>query len=157
MRRDRRSQLSNLMRARLRPQTPGVEKPCIATAQKANPGPSVAPVIPDWPPHSLLQWVGGDMVSRGPPDSISRQLDDMLSTLFSSHIIKYEPPRGFIMPKFVEYDRSNDPFDHIMHYRQLVTLNIGNDVLLYKVFLARLQGQALLWFHHLPMNYVDNF
>ncbi|RVW85470.1 hypothetical protein CK203_044046 [Vitis vinifera] len=44
-----------------------------------------------------------------------------------------------------------------MHYRQLMTLDIGNDVLLCKVFPASLQGQALLWFHRLPPNSVDNF
>ena len=54
----------------------------------------------------------------------------MLSTPFCSHIIHYEPPRGFLVPKFSTYDGSNDPFDHIMHYRQLMTLNIGNDALL---------------------------
>ncbi|RVW97740.1 hypothetical protein CK203_028088 [Vitis vinifera] len=45
-----------------------------------------------------------------------------------------------------------------MHYRQLITLDIRNDVLLCKVFPASLQGQAALsWFHRLPINYVDNF
>ncbi|RVW25288.1 hypothetical protein CK203_110567 [Vitis vinifera] len=89
-------------------------------------------------------------------DSISRRLDDMFSTSFNSHIINYEPLRGFIMPKFSVYDGFSDPFDHIMHYRQLMTLDIGNDVLLCKVFPVSLQGQALLWFHCLPMNFVDN-
>ncbi|RVW60307.1 hypothetical protein CK203_084063 [Vitis vinifera] len=44
-----------------------------------------------------------------------------------------------------------------MHYRQLMTLDIGNDVLLCKVFPASLQGQALSWFHRLPPNSVNNF
>ena len=60
------------------------------------------------------------------------------------------------MPKFSAYDGFSDPFDHIMHYKQLMTLDIGNDALLCKVFPASLQGQALLWFHYLPMNFVDN-
>nr|CAN65418.1 hypothetical protein VITISV_016768 [Vitis vinifera] len=81
----------------------------------------------------------------------------MLSTPFCSHIINYEPPRGFLVPKFSIYDGTNDPFDHIMHYRQLMTLDIGNDALLCKVFPASLQGQALSWFHHLPPNSVGNF
>ncbi|RVW51763.1 hypothetical protein CK203_066846 [Vitis vinifera] len=51
----------------------------------------------------------------------------------------------------------SDPFDHIMHYRQLMTLDIGNDMLLCKVFPASLQGQALSWFHRLPANSIDNF
>ena len=91
------------------------------------------------------------------PGSISKLLDDMLSTPFSSRIINYEPSRGFIVPKFFAYDGSSDPFDHIMHYRQLMTLNIGNDMLLCKVFPANLHGQALSWFHRLPINSVDNF
>ncbi|XP_034706692.1 uncharacterized protein LOC117930242 [Vitis riparia] len=81
----------------------------------------------------------------------------MLSTSFSSRIIHYDPPRGFLVPKFSAYDESSDPFDHIMHYRQLMTLDIGNDALLCKVFPASLQGQALSWFHRLPPNSVDNF
>ena len=60
------------------------------------------------------------------------------------------------MPKFSVYDGFSDPFDHIMHYRQLMTLDIGNDALLCKVFPVSLQGQALLWFYCLPMNFVDN-
>nr|CAN70869.1 hypothetical protein VITISV_029059 [Vitis vinifera] len=81
----------------------------------------------------------------------------MLSTPFCSHIVHYDPPRGFIVPKFSTYDGSSDPFDNIMHYRQLMTLDIGNDALLCKVFPADLQGQALSWFHRLPPNSVDNF
>ena len=85
------------------------------------------------------------------------RLDDMLSTPFSSRIINYEPLRGFLGLKFSAYDGSSDPFDHIMHYRQLTTLDIGNNALLCKVFPASLQGQTLSWFHRLPMNSVDNF
>ena len=44
-----------------------------------------------------------------------------------------------------------------MHYRQLMTLDIGNDAILCKVFPTNLQGQAISWFHRLPMNSVDNF
>ena len=44
-----------------------------------------------------------------------------------------------------------------MHYRQLMTLDIGNDALLCKVFPASLQGQTLSWFHRLPPNSVGNF
>ena len=81
----------------------------------------------------------------------------MLSTPFSPRVINYEPPKGFLVPKFSVYDGFSDPFDHIMHYQQLMTLDIGNDMLLYKVFPASLQGQALSWFHRLPTNSVDNF
>ncbi|RVW31155.1 hypothetical protein CK203_108452 [Vitis vinifera] len=98
-----------------------------------------------------------NLPNEPPIGSISKRLDDMLSTPFCSHITHYEPPRGFLVPKFSTYDGTNDPFDHIMHYRQLMTLDIGNDALLCKVFPASLQGQALSWFHRLPPNSVDNF
>ena len=127
------------------------------TAQEAYPGSSVAPIIPDYPPHPPLQQIEGDVVSRGPPGSISRRLDDMLSMPFSSRIVNYEPPRGFIVPIFSAYDRSNDPFDHITQYRQLMTLDIGNDALLCKVFPTSLQDQTLSWFHCLLMNSIDSF
>ncbi|XP_034701000.1 uncharacterized protein LOC117926018 [Vitis riparia] len=44
-----------------------------------------------------------------------------------------------------------------MHYRQLMTLDMGNDMLLCKVFPASLKGQALSWFHRMPVNSIDNF
>lgn len=107
--------------------------------------------------HPAVQQAGGNLPNEPPIGSISRRLDDMLSTPFCSHIIHYEPPRGFLVPKFSIYDETSDPFDHIMHYRQLMTLDIGNDALLCKVFPASLQGQALSWFHRLPPNSVGNF
>ncbi|RVW91313.1 hypothetical protein CK203_035460 [Vitis vinifera] len=115
------------MRARLRPQEPGKERPLVAATWEAYPDPPVA-----------------STVQNNPCTKRSR-------------IIHYDPPRGFLVPKFSAYDGSSDPFDHIMHYRQLMTLDIGNDVLLCKVFPASLQDQALLWFHQLPSNSIDNF
>ena len=79
-----------------------------------------------------------------------RRVDNMLSTPFDPHIINYEPSRGFIVPKFTMYDGTNDLFDHIMHFKRLMTLNIGNDALLCKVFPTNLHNQALSWFHYLP-------
>ena len=38
-----------------------------------------------------------------------------------------------------------------------MTLDIGNDALLCKVFPVSLQGQTLSWFHRLPSNFIDNF
>lgn len=76
---------------------------------------------------------------------------------FSSHIINYEALREFMVLKFSTYDGTTDLFDHIMHYRQLMTLDIKNDALLCKVFLASLHDQALSWFHRLPVNSLNNF
>ncbi|RVW14387.1 hypothetical protein CK203_090488 [Vitis vinifera] len=114
-------------------------------------------MVQNVPPHQAVRQVGRNLPNEPHTGSISKRLDDMLSTPFYYHIIHYNPPRGFLVPKFSTYDGSSDPFDHIMHYRQLMTLDIGNDALLCKVFLASLQGQALSWFHRLPPNFVDNF
>ena len=111
--------------------------------------PMVTPMVRNVHPHLAVRQAGRSLPNEPPIGFISKRLDDMLSTPFCSHIIHYEPPRGFLVPKFSTYDGSNDPFDHIMHYRQLMTLDIGNDALLCKVFPASLQGQALSWFHRL--------
>ncbi|RVX08099.1 hypothetical protein CK203_014871 [Vitis vinifera] len=170
--RDRKSQLSSSMRARLGPQEPGRSRPPAATTRAPRPDPMIAPIVQNVPPHRdpmvtlamrnvhshLAERPAGRNLPNEPPiGSISKRLDDMLSTPFCSHITHYEPPRGFLVPKFSTYDGTNDPFDHIMHYRQLMTLDIGNDALLCKVFPASLQGQALSWFHRLPPNSIDNF
>ena len=116
-----------------------------------------APVMPDWLSYPSAQQQARVLTNRGYPGSINRQLDDMLSTSFNPYIINYEPPRGFMVSKFSTYDRTNDSFDHIMHYRQLMTLDIGNDALLCKVFPSILHGQAISWFHRLPINSINNF
>ena len=119
--------------------------------------PMVTPMVQNVQLHLAVRQVGKSFPNEPPIGSISKRLDDMLSTPFCSHIIHYESPRGFLVPKFSTYDGSSVPFDHIMHYRQLITLDIGNDPLLCKVFPANLQGQTLSWFHRLPPNSVDNF
>ncbi|KAJ9709925.1 hypothetical protein PVL29_001418 [Vitis rotundifolia] len=145
--RDKRPQLSDTMRARLGPQEPGKIRPPVAATWGAHPDPLVTPMVQNVFPHQAVRQVGRNHPNEPPIGSISKRLDDMLSTPFCSHIIHYDPPRGILI----------DPFDHIMHYRQLITLDIGNDALLCKVFPVSLQGQALSWFHRLPPNSVDNF
>ena len=170
--RDKRPQLSNSMRAKLGPQEPRRPRPPTATTWEAHPDPMVTPMVQNVlphrdpmvtpmvqnvQPHLTVRQSGRNLPNEPPIGSISKRLDDMLSTPFYSHIIYYEPPRGFLVLKFSTYDGSSDPFDHIMHYRQLMTLDIGNDVLLCKVFPVSLQGQTLSWFHRLPPNSVGNF
>ena len=155
--REKRPQISDVMRARLGPQAPSKNRPYSAATPASHPRPSASPISQGHATHQPVLRVGRDPLNAAPPGSISKRIDDMFSTPFSSRIINYEPPQGFIIPKFSTYDGSSDPFDHIMHYRQLMTIDIGNDMLLCKVFPTSLQGQALSWFHRLPMNSVDNF
>ncbi|RVW53140.1 hypothetical protein CK203_080640 [Vitis vinifera] len=94
--------------------------------------PMGTPMVRNVHSHLAAQQDGRNLPNEPPIGSISKRLDDMLSMPFCSHIIHYEPPRGFLVPKFSTYDGSSDPFDHIMHYRQLMTLDIGNDALLWQ-------------------------
>ena len=47
------------------------------------------------------------------------------------------------MLAFSMFDGSNDPYDHMLHYKQAMTLNAGNERLLCKVSSVSLQGSAL--------------
>ena len=116
-RRGWRSQLSNMMRAWLRPQTLGMEgRPWVATTQKVCHGPSPVVVMLEWHFYPPVQQVRV-LIDRGLPHFINRRLDDMFSKPFSHHIINYEPSRRFMVLKFKIYDGTSDPFDHIMHYK----------------------------------------
>ena len=61
------------------------------------------------------------------------------------------------MPTFAIFDGSNDPYDHMLHYNQEMTLNVENDHLLCKVFSTSLQGPVLAWFHKLPRISINSF
>ena len=82
---------------------------------------------------------------------------DMLSSPLGQHILDYEPPCGFVIPPFGMYDGSSDPYDHMLHFNQAMILNVGNDILLCKVFPASLKGLALAWFHKLPIGSLNSF
>ena len=62
----------------------------------------------------------------------------MLSSPLRQHILNYEPHHKFFIPAFAMFDGSNDPYDHMLHYNQAMTLNAGNNRLCIKVFLASL-------------------
>ena len=81
----------------------------------------------------------------------------MLSSPLGQHILNYESSRRFVMPAFTMFDDSNDPYDHMLHYNQAMTLNAGNDHLLCKVFPVTLRELALAWFHKLLRDSINLF
>ena len=91
------------------------------------------------------------------PAALIRRPDDMLSSPLGQHILDYEPPHRFVIPAFTTFYCSADPYDHILHYNQVMTLNSSNDRLLFKVFLAFLWRPALTWFHKLPRYSINSF
>ena len=110
--------------------------------------PPMLPMHPDFSVGSIFYTQPATLI-RGP--------DDMLSSPLGQHILNYEPPCGFVMPTFTIFDISNDPYDHMLHYNHAMTLDVGNDHLLCKVFPASLRGPGLAWFHKLPCNSINSF
>lgn len=47
--------------------------------------------------------------TKSPLGTMSRRLNDLLSTSFGTHIINYEPSRGFVVPKFTMCDGMSGP------------------------------------------------
>ena len=92
-----------------------------------------------------------------PPITTIGSPNDMLFSPLGQHILGYKPPRGFVMLTFAMFDGSSDPYDHMLNYNHAMTLNVGNNHLLCKVFSASLQGLMLAWFHRLPSNSVSSF
>ena len=95
--RDRKSQLSSSMRARLGPQEPGRSRPPVVTTWAPRPDPVVTPMVQNVHPHRdpmvtpamrnvhshlAVQQAGGNLPNEPPISSISRRLDDMFSTPF---------------------------------------------------------------------------
>ena len=81
----------------------------------------------------------------------------MLSSPLRRHILDYEPPLRFSIPTFTMSDGSIDPYDHMLHYNQAMTLNADSGLLLYNVFLASLRDPALAWFHKFLQSSINTF
>ena len=111
----------------------------------------VSPILPVYPPFDT----GPTLYI--PHASTIQSLDDMLFSPLGRHILDYEPPRGFVIPAFTMFDDSINPYDHMLHYNQAMTLNVGKDLLLCKFFQASFRGPALAWFHKLPRNSINTF
>ena len=96
----KRPQISDAMRSRLGPQTLYKNRPHTTISLGAHSEPSSSPTLQGHAARPPVTRVGKDPSHIALSGSISRRLDDMLSTPFNSRIIKYEPPRGFIVLKF---------------------------------------------------------
>ncbi|RVW61564.1 hypothetical protein CK203_065312 [Vitis vinifera] len=117
--RDKKSQLSNSMRARLGPQEPGRSRPPMATTWAPRPDPMATPMVQNVHPHRdpvvtpvmrnvhshpAEQPTGRNIPNEPPIGSISKRLDDMLSTP-SALISLITSPQG---------DSSYQNFPHTM-------------------------------------------
>lgn len=151
--------MSGALKTRLEPQDRRTQAPpCISNPFKVRLGQPNTKASPSHLPQYTGLPLASDLMAKAPLGSISQRLDDMVSTTpFGSYIISYELPKGFLVPKFTMYDGTSNLFDHLMHFWQLMTLNISNDVLLFKVFSTNLHGPTLSWFHRFPHNSINYF
>ena len=92
-----------------------------------------------------------------PHVALIRRPDHILPLPLGQHILDYESPSGLVIPAFTTFDGSTNPYDHMLHYNQVMILNVHNDRLLCKVFTVSLRGPALAWFHKLPRNSINSF
>ena len=119
--------------------------------------------VPTWhrdiaPPLSFMHPIFGAAPALHMLTSTTiRGPEDILSSLLGQHILSYEPPCDFVIPSFIMYGGSSDPYDHMLHFNQAMILNARNDRLLCKVFPTSLKGPTLAWFHKLPWRSINLF
>ncbi|KAH7859659.1 hypothetical protein Vadar_003868 [Vaccinium darrowii] len=84
-------------------------------------------------------------------------LDRLVLSPFSPEIESLDPPKGFSLPKFTSYDGKGDPYSHISHFRQMMTLYSRNDTLMCKVFPSSLGEAGLRWFDKLEAESITSW
>ena len=104
---DKKPQLLDAMRARLGPQETGRPRPLVVTTWGAHPDPMVTPMVQNVPPHpnpmvspmvqnvppyQTVRKAGRNLPNEPPIGSISKRLDDMLSTPF--YLLFIMSPQG---------------------------------------------------------------
>jgi hypothetical protein len=68
---------------------------------------------------------------------------------FSKEIERAHLPGKFSSLNYVMYDSRANPIRHINHFRQSMTLHLGNDALMCRMFSSSLGPMSLRWFNRL--------
>ena len=76
---------------------------------------------------------------------------------FPDHIMKAQPPKGFVLPKIDLYNGKTDPIEHLSHYRHVMALHSHSDAIMYRAFSNTLSDSALSWFEKLPPRSIVSF
>ena len=108
-------------------------------------------------PSSLGKGRTQSEVNRADPNHPIISPSQNFESPFSKEIKRLDPPRRFSIPKLRIYDGTSDPADHIQHYQHSMTLWVGNESLMCKVFPSSLGDLALKWFSRLKPRSIRSF
>ncbi|XP_065624849.1 uncharacterized protein LOC136065497 [Quercus suber] len=89
-------------------------------------------------------------------DAMSRALRRVARSPFSDEIERAQMSGRFSRPSFILYDGKTDPFEHVSHYIQMMSLYNQNDALMCKVFPSSLEPTILRWFNGLRKGSIHN-
>ncbi|XP_059663856.1 uncharacterized protein LOC132309581 [Cornus florida] len=92
------------------------------------------------------------------PEDIAREFTvSIVKTPFTDEIEQVARPKKFTMLKFIKFNRTRDPLQHLNHYTQEMTLEAHNDLFMCKIFPSSLTGVAPEWFKNCPCKSIPNF
>ncbi|RVW20498.1 hypothetical protein CK203_115054 [Vitis vinifera] len=136
------------MRARLGPQEPGKIGPPAAATWEAYPNPQSHPLFKTTSHTNLCDKSEGTHQMNHPLVPLAEDWMICSPRLLGSHIIHYDHQGDSTCQNFLRMMGLVTPSDHIMHYRQLMTFDIGNDALLCKGPIEAFVGQYLCSTRH---------
>ncbi|XP_065635354.1 uncharacterized protein LOC136070026 [Quercus suber] len=90
-------------------------------------------------------------------DAMSRALDQLSKSPFTSCIDEVELPRRFQQPTFTVYNGKTDPVENVSQFNQRMAVHSKNEALMCKVFPSSLGPVAMRWFNGLRTNSVDSY
>ena len=92
-----------------------------------------------------------------PIDLANLAIRGMSASPFKGWIEDELKPRDFNPHGFEKYMGTSDPVEHIMQYRQRITLETANEALMCKILITTLVGNALSWFWQQPERSISSF
>ena len=76
---------------------------------------------------------------------------------YTNWILKEVKPKDFNPLMLDKFKGESDPMDHLLHYREMMSLEVVIETLTGKVFATTLTRKALSWFSQLPEGSVRSF
>ena len=88
---------------------------------------------------------------------MSKALDRISKSPFTSKIEGAELPRRFHQPTFTMYNGRTDPVEHVRQFNQRIAVHSKDEALMCKVFPSSLGPMAMRWFDSLRPNSINSF